>query len=1013
MSTLHQVQRMIWKEYRSIRVIWIAVLFLGLLVQYSMYWSFRNSHGWSFRNHSLLVLSVAIPLCFVIGCILQMFSGEKSDRTFSYLLFLPIRPSVLLIGKILFSVVLAVLMAIPMIFLANYLSNNINYLEYDIHRNFPLAIWSYSMPIRLFAIAILCSLVASSAHKALFMIIAFGIFDTLLPEFLVHNRILGIFSLSFSRLIFISYMVLLFPSLMVYNIVLLRPWLRRITPLEIKRPRLGINLKIFRSRIIAKEYFHNPLQRSVHRFFWKEWRTLRWVAGLVLIAIISFATFHIFHQYALGSPDYHHFTRALDDDNYYYPYRFFLMITMITVTVAPILLLLSPLFIFQGEHQNKNYQFLSDRGISPGLYWIMKQALWFAPLLLTAFIAHIFVKLNMVNMRTPDLRELGILDFSLIYYHVLLIYSAFQFVSFISSRLFVTLLLSVLSATVIFFLSEFIRYSNVPHSLVFLPLSIILLFSTYARTPFWLTEKRGWKSWKLSCITTVVVIPLMYISVIKYRLAEVPVLVRSGSAYLLPPGNFVTPTQSTFLGNVQKHRKEDEDAKKTGKKYQDIIKSITKNQSGRVTLETWKQLDTSSKEWYSENLKLIPQIIETSRSKHCRFVDPWSPYGWHDQIPDFKDVKRLLLVHARKLESENKLKEARDIYLTGFRIDNFVFNFSDTNSLDHYHETNKVRLSKCLNYNILNQWIQHPKQTTELLKETAQLIKEEFEFSNDIPSYAPPSHQTVFGKHRFDLRKVAYLNYYKYFGEINKAKTEKFQDKGVLPFLTFSLIVHGTTEMERTERLLQNNLLINLAVSTSMSYRDINNQPLDYYSSYLTNWESFSGNKEYHKNIQKLENHSLYDTRRKGDMTFPHYIAPFIEVECEQELLLIRMAIKQFELDNGKRPETLEELVNEKYMDKIPSKPYLNAPFNYYPYAIIDPEFERIISNNSDFLSRGYIGYQEYINSHPEMKKKIQKMVDQKQVKMILSFRYQHGYGPIPLYKVKNNEGVEVTIFNR
>ena len=293
MSYFRQIHRMVWKEYRSIRVLWISILFAGLLIQGLFYISLTSPSDAVIRSNSMLIVSLILPICFFVGYIIQTFSGEKSDRTFSYLLFLPIRPSVIFIGKILFAFVLTILLALPMFFLTTSLFKTIQFLKYDLSFQYGTGlsgVWYTSTTCRLLAAVIFFSLVMKNAQKALIMLIACFIIEPIILNFVQMIRLFG--SLGMTRFIIYHYWIYFTPVLMVVNLFLLRPWLRRLTPLEITPPKWKFISHLKKNRFSGKELFHSPLQRSVHRFFWKEWKSVRWLYLLMGVSVVSVLVFY-------------------------------------------------------------------------------------------------------------------------------------------------------------------------------------------------------------------------------------------------------------------------------------------------------------------------------------------------------------------------------------------------------------------------------------------------------------------------------------------------------------------------------------------------------------------------------------------------------------------------------------------------------------------------------------------------------------------------------------------------
>ena len=96
------LSRMLWKEYRQQRTLWLAILLLGLVLQVVLRIALAPTD-----EVALVVLGVAVYLVpfYLIGCSAILFAGEREERTSDWLVSLAAPPQWTLVAKLGFAVV--------------------------------------------------------------------------------------------------------------------------------------------------------------------------------------------------------------------------------------------------------------------------------------------------------------------------------------------------------------------------------------------------------------------------------------------------------------------------------------------------------------------------------------------------------------------------------------------------------------------------------------------------------------------------------------------------------------------------------------------------------------------------------------------------------------------------------------------------------------------------------------------------------------------------------------------
>src|SRR4051812_14390863 len=91
--------RILWKEYRSQRMLWVCCFLFGFLFQaLYAYWTF-DVHS---RQQHLFNMAIVASVMYAVGCGAVLFASEREDRTSSWLLSLSIAPTPVMAAKFAF-----------------------------------------------------------------------------------------------------------------------------------------------------------------------------------------------------------------------------------------------------------------------------------------------------------------------------------------------------------------------------------------------------------------------------------------------------------------------------------------------------------------------------------------------------------------------------------------------------------------------------------------------------------------------------------------------------------------------------------------------------------------------------------------------------------------------------------------------------------------------------------------------------------------------------------------------
>src|SRR3990172_9009193 len=102
--------RFVWKEYRTLRGLWLAVLVLGVLVQWT---SYAFHFGPTIIDWATIFFSmgVAAAALYAVGVAATTFVMEHEEETYGYIACLPTRWLPVFAGKLLFAAASAIALA--------------------------------------------------------------------------------------------------------------------------------------------------------------------------------------------------------------------------------------------------------------------------------------------------------------------------------------------------------------------------------------------------------------------------------------------------------------------------------------------------------------------------------------------------------------------------------------------------------------------------------------------------------------------------------------------------------------------------------------------------------------------------------------------------------------------------------------------------------------------------------------------------------------------------------------
>ena len=334
------IRRLIWKEYRAQRSLWIALAVGAVLLQSLALWMSGSTQG-----VFPFVIAYVLSACFSAACAAVLFAGEDEEGTHPLLLQLPLQPHKAVMAKLSFGIVAVVIFLCATLLAAAAwtmltrsglnaaLSEDLSVYGKSIAGTF---VWSvlFSLTIRRVLPAVVCTLVAE--------VITVGVVTNLWDQTLSEN--MRMFGLYFAVVGIIA----------VVDVLLALRWAAGAGEL---RWRAGNNTDWPAAQRRARWWLAmaawsarrgSPMSREFAALTWRELRGavpfgIAWVIlGVVLVDLVG--------RLLPMMPQH---------------------IAYLAATPA-----VCGLMTCLGDQRRQTFRFLSDRGVSAHRVWFCKQAVW-------------------------------------------------------------------------------------------------------------------------------------------------------------------------------------------------------------------------------------------------------------------------------------------------------------------------------------------------------------------------------------------------------------------------------------------------------------------------------------------------------------------------------------------------------------------------------------------------------------------------------------------------------------
>ncbi len=856
----HLFRRLAWKEYRVLRPIWLSMLAITVFIQVLLLWSYSFMSALPPETSGVVakLFSVAIVMTamYALGCTAALFAAEREENTHEFLCLHAPSSRWLIAGKAAIGLA-SIAGLLVLLWLAAVLFAGGRFPQGDTHLNLwgtfgfaTLEVFAWGtlfslllkQPLRAAILAVLAA--STTVHVLSRSVAQRSVYWDFEPYVDVLPARLGVLAI-----------------VVVVDIWLAGRWLDR----PLLRNRLSLwrrdNTRRLNARTTtrARRAMLPSRAVSLRRLLWQQWRHT-----IGMSATIGAGALLLLFVFAMNKPN---------------DWPFVMLLSMAVAALVGVC-------TFLADKQGQSYRFFAEHAVSPGLVWLSRQCVGLATvsvLLATLLGAPLAMHaLGLVSAYDPKglWNDTWVLGYW--FGAVVLMYPAGQLCSmFLRGGLlagFVGLLLAGLLAW--WTIGMYVIQASWLWSVA--PILIALLLATWLRTPDWLLDRKGWRSWLPVALTLGLPTLALLIGVPLDRVYQIP---------LQDPGFSI----SEFAPPITADQKATADMYRRA--YQLITPIEEAAETDEETPKLWEpplQLTTREIRWVEQNQQSVDLALEASTRDDCVFHNPGkgSLFAFYETS---RGIERLLVTNARKLQSQGDLEGAFESYRATLR---FAGHLRRRARMHYWADANSVESRV---YKYLPSWAAATGQTPERVRSAIAELEH-------LAKNARPATEFVKAEHVHLWRILT--------ADSNSLSDFNLGEQALRSMILFR---HWAPwELARARRLL-NVLTAEDLDRVSFAQKELRN---DVPISVTDSDSAFDNNLPWVRSTWALGN------------VFYYYADPIWAILRMQEdavqrnAAIVSMALSAWRIEHGTLPQTLEQLVGT-YFDRLPLDPYTGEAFGY------------------------------------------------------------------------------------
>jgi tetratricopeptide (TPR) repeat protein len=938
---LTPILHLCWKEYRSIRLFWLAIIILALLMELTLATLLTSEN-----TKQLLVWNIALgaPAFFAIGCAGASFAAEREEGTFDFLRAAPISSLQVFISKLAVTalaaaVMYAVLWPLSALCInlrtpdAAYLMDTLQF--WSLAALAALA-WGtfFSLLMERPLLAVILGITAASIQTHL---LAFGFRQASGGVQLATYLHAAPWQLSISLLLLAVDVVLGLRWL--HGDLKLRTSAKRGTAtgeiLPLPQGEGGVrggdavevstaensNAALLPTLLVRRDRF-----AMLGRLLWQHWRQ-SWSLMLVMAGLFLLTTLA-----SIGSVGEVFWKATINERNFG---------VNSDATYVPMGLIgaLMGCCVFLADQSRRQFRFFVEHNVPPRYVWFTRQFPWLVVLCLSTFAGSVLWLWSKSNFGElwqffQLASQQGWIGFDSYYNHYLYLppvfagvacaivaYAAGQFVSMLIRSGIIAAVVGVLLATILCGWVFLMHAMQLDWRYTILPIPLVLLWATWLRAPDWVRENTTWDA-RIK-ITAAVLVPPAFLCpiLVYYRVHQVP---------LVSPGFNVAQYQSQIAQGLENAQEYQKAIDAFGRAFE-TLRNEAKQPHDKYLRIDYGQFPAAS----------FDLITKANEQSICHFFDPARDKSSYTYLYEHLGLLGSVLIGSGdQLLAEGKLDAALDRYFAALQL----FNRTASEQVLASWRQGTTAVSWESAFGNIIHWAGAKDQTPQRLIGAIQRLQ----------AVAPAD------LHLDDTLKDSYLIARRVVQGDEFANT--MSDVGYAPTTAGQVLWTMLMPWERDRALRVLNLLAKSELHTIPFVEQVLSGELAHGASSGRSLSLVLAENRAGVSLAQSNNGYAIDVLQLEKTTVPNLnginrigeraAEEIVEFEAWRRGIMLVLALQAYRLEHGKLPDSLAALKGD-YFEVLPPDPYSGLEFRYFPdglpLIVTEP---RLHTRNAEFVPR-------------------------------------------------------------
>ncbi len=880
------IWRVFWKEYRTQRTLWIAMVLLIVVLQLITLVA-TVVLGGEDAVAPLFTLAMVLSALYALGCGATLFAAEHEAGTFEFQRILPVAPWRLFLGKVAF----AVLSTIAMLGVCWGAASLLAGWQWPATKTH-VGLWSLCGvgALELLAWAVFFSLLSTRPLKAAILAI---VVVSVIDHFVYAGLGVGV---TYRAETYLSPAAVPYRLAIVAVVALLDVWLgcswfarATLTSGEAERgDEATLDQPVEVTTAAAP-------QRTIilGRLLWQQWRQSIGMMGTLALLVIPMVLFALYAWHI----------EPLDR------YRYNIIVLLCAAMAS-----LMGTCVFLGDQRRESFRILTEHGVGPRWVWLSRQLVWIPPVILLTlavlplFFLRYFHELDRLARHLPlywqpshfsvmlgDAAQVGFFLSS-----VALGYAAGQLCSMFFRSGLLAVVFGLMLSLVLCIWAGLMWWWEVPLVWSVAPIPWFLLLATWLRTPGWLLQRNRARAWLRPALALAVPAVLLLVGVPRFRAYQIP---------YVDPG--FSPEEFAQAITPEEEETSEMYRRALDRYVSFPLEPLVNGEQQEPKPDPYPELTDREKTWVESNGEAMALAMQASRREACNFT---APGGLLDpkqtqagrRYPG--TLARLLVVSGRQFQSEGKLDAAWKRYLAALRI-----------SAQLRHRASRPGSGDFLEqlvYRALPFWAGAADQTPERIR---RAIRELENLQRNLPSRT----EAIKSDYLFARDVLA--------GDPEALAATKMGKRTMIKRMLWARWMPW--EHARAVRLLNRQTTYALQVISHAEEASASGQRIPRWDDrYLpSRWESYDHWEPWYALRKQVREGYGY-----SDSLFRSVIRDFLRIETSRRAGKLQLALEAWRIEHGQLPDTLDQLVGA-YLDRLPIDPGSGEPFRYFreglPYA--------------------------------------------------------------------------------